>query len=91
MQGGLQILAPDGKKLKKVPIARSNKVTNCTFGGDDGKTLFITAWTDVWKIEDMPIAGLDWTINQAIDCGPPRAPASPGAPATFETLPPARP
>jgi gluconolactonase len=86
--GGLQIFGPDGKKIKKVPIARANKVTNCTFGGDDGKTLFITAWTDVWKIENMPIPGLDWTINQAIDCGPPLAP---GSPATFATLPPARP
>ena len=69
IEGGLQILRPDGSKLKLIPIA-SNKVTNCTFGGAQGTTLYFTAWTEVWKVEAMPIPGLDWTINKQIDCGP---------------------
>jgi hypothetical protein len=39
--------------------------TNCTFGGDDGKTLYITAWTTVWKVEGMPLPDLDFVNNTA--------------------------
>ena len=70
IEGGLQILRPDATKVKTIPIAFNNKVTNCTFGGEQGTTLFFTAWTEVWKLEDMPIPGLDWTINKQIACGP---------------------
>ena len=45
-------------------------VTNCTFGGADGKTLYITAWTTLWKVDAMPIPGLDWVVNQKrLKCG----------------------
>lgn len=75
--GGLQILRPDGSRLKNIPIAPSNKVTNCTFGGPAGTTLFFTAWTEVWKVDDMPIPGLDWTLNKRIDCTTPLPPRHP--------------
>jgi gluconolactonase len=60
---GLQVLRPDGSKVTL--ISTGSPVTNCTFGGDDGKTLYITAWTNVWKVEAMPIPGLDFVVNSA--------------------------
>ena len=89
--GGLQILKPDGTRLKNIPVEFTNKVTNCTFGGPNGTTLFITAWTEVWKVENMPIPGLDWSLNQRIDCGAEKPGAAPGAPPSFAPLPPQRP
>src|SRR5262249_23880489 len=45
---GLQVLRPDGSKVKIIPVMSAQGVTNCTFGGDDGKTLYITAWSTMW-------------------------------------------
>jgi gluconolactonase len=61
---GLQVLAPDGTKLGVIAVQASQGVTNCAFGGDDGKTLYITAWTTLWKLPGMPIAGLEWRKNR---------------------------
>jgi gluconolactonase len=59
---GLQVLRPDGSMVKLIPVS-ARATTNCTFGGDDGKTLYITAWTDVFKVDNMPIPGLDWVVG----------------------------
>jgi len=49
--------------------SRSLKLSHtAAFGGDDGKTLYITAWDTVWRVRNMPIAGQDWTLNQRIAC-----------------------
>ena len=64
VMAGLQVLAPDGTKIKLIPIVSSKGVTNCGFGGDSGTTLYITAWTGVWKVDNMPIPGLDWNVNK---------------------------
>ena len=40
--GGIYILSAEGKLLNFVPIPK-DEVTNCAFGGDDLKTLYITA------------------------------------------------
>jgi gluconolactonase len=61
---GLQVLRPDGSKVALIPIASSQGTTNCTLGGEDGRTLYITAWTKVYKVEGMPIPGLDWVANR---------------------------
>ena len=67
---GVQVFRPDGTKVKLIPITSTGSscilpgVTNCTFGGDDGKTLYITNWTSLYKVEGMPIPGLDWVINE---------------------------
>ena len=42
-------LAPDGAELGRILVAEP--VANCTFGGPDGRTLFITATSTVWSIE----------------------------------------
>jgi len=67
---GLQVIRPDGGKVTLIPVMSTQGVTNCTFGGADGKTLYITAWTTLWKVDGMPIPGLDWVVNQKrLKCG----------------------
>lgn len=54
IKGGIYILTPDGKLLDFVPIP-IDEVTNCAFGGDELKTLFITAGGTLWSIQvDTP-------------------------------------
>lgn len=64
VSSGLQVLRPDGSRVGVISVRSTQGTTNCTFGGDDGKTLYITAWTTLWKITNMPIHGLDWEVNQ---------------------------
>ena len=70
VDAGIQVLRPDGQKVKLIPIRSAAGscllagVTNCGFGGDDGKTLYITTWTTVWQLDNMPIPGLDWLTSQ---------------------------
>jgi gluconolactonase len=67
---GIQVLRPDASRVKLIPITTTDGATNCGFGGEDGKTLFITGWTDLWKVENMPIPGLDWQKNRSLPCDP---------------------
>jgi gluconolactonase len=46
---GIHVLAPDATELGRIPVPEP--VSNCTFGGRDGRTLFITASSTVWSIE----------------------------------------
>jgi gluconolactonase len=46
---GVHIFAPDGKLIGKIPVSESP--ANLCFGGDDGKTLFITARTSLYSIK----------------------------------------
>jgi gluconolactonase len=48
-KGGVYILSAEGKLLDFVPIP-VDEVTNCVFGGADGKTLYITAGGTLWSI-----------------------------------------
>ena len=67
VQTGLQIATADGTKLKLIPIPGSSGTrgtTSCTFGGEDGKTLYVTNWGALFKIDAMPIPGQDWLVNK---------------------------
>ena len=46
--GGVYVFSPDGKLIDLIRIPR-DEVTNCTFGGPDKKTLFITAGGSLWS------------------------------------------
>lgn len=48
-KGGIYILSPDGKLVDFVPVPK-DEVTNCAFGGENGRTLFITAGGTLWSI-----------------------------------------
>jgi N-acyl-D-amino-acid deacylase len=48
-RGGIYILSYDGKLLDFVPVPR-DEVTNCAFGGEDLRTLYITAGGTLWSL-----------------------------------------
>ncbi|MGB7343991.1 MAG: ankyrin repeat domain-containing protein [Pirellulaceae bacterium] len=47
-KGGVYVLSQTGERLDFIPIPR-DEVTNCTFGGPDRKTLYITAGGTLWS------------------------------------------
>jgi gluconolactonase len=53
--GGLWIISPEGKHLGTVKTPE--KVSNCHWGGADGKDLYITASSSVYRMR-LPIAGV---------------------------------
>lgn len=52
---GVYVFSPAGKLLETIPIPR-DETTNCAFGGDDLRTLFITAGGSLWSIR-MTVPG----------------------------------
>jgi gluconolactonase len=51
---GVHVFSPEGKLLGKIRTPKS--AANCTFGGPDKKTLFITACSEVWMVR-LNVAG----------------------------------
>ena len=47
-KGGVYVFSPAGEQIDFIPIPR-DEVTNCIFGGEDRKTLYITAGGTLWK------------------------------------------
>jgi gluconolactonase len=47
--GGLSVLAPDGRRLGE--LFTGIATSNASFGGGDGRTLFVTASSSIWRIE----------------------------------------
>jgi gluconolactonase len=47
--GGVYVLSYEGKLLDFIPIPK-DEVTNCAFGGDDLRTLYITAGGTLWSV-----------------------------------------
>ena len=58
-KGGVYVLDPAGKLLDFVPVPR-DEVTNCTFGGPDLKTLYITAGGTLWSIRTTTAGRMPW-------------------------------
>jgi gluconolactonase len=46
---GIHVLAPDATELGRIVLPE--EASNCTFGGPDGRRLFITATSTLWSIE----------------------------------------
>jgi gluconolactonase len=46
---GIHVLTPDGVELGRILLPE--KTSNCTFGGSDGRRLFVTATSTLWSIE----------------------------------------
>ena len=51
---GITVLDPDGKLIGRIPVPEHP--ANCTFGDKDGKTLYVTARTSLYKIA-MKVSG----------------------------------
>jgi len=47
-RAGIRVYAPDGRALGLIPVPEVT--TNCTFGDDDLRTLYITATTGLYKV-----------------------------------------
>lgn len=58
-KGGIYVLDPDGKLLTFLPVPR-DEVTNCAFGGDDLKTLFVTAGGTLYSIPTKTSGRVIW-------------------------------
>ena len=54
-KAGMYMFAPSGKQLEFIPIPEDT-LTNCTFGGPDLRTLYVTAGKTLFRIQ-RPIAG----------------------------------
>jgi gluconolactonase len=48
-KAGIYVIAPEGGLLQFIPVP-ADMITNCTFGDEDGKTLYITAGHKLWSI-----------------------------------------
>lgn len=46
---GVYVFSPDGKLLVFIPIPR-DECTNCAFGGEDLRTLYVTAGGTLWSV-----------------------------------------
>lgn len=59
LKGGVYVFSPKGKLVAFVRVPR-DEVTNCTFGGDDLKTLYITAGGTLWSIRTTVPGRMPW-------------------------------
>jgi gluconolactonase len=59
IQGGVYVLNPDGKLLAFLAIP-TDEVTNCAFGGDDLKTLYITGGGVLYRIRTTTAGRVLW-------------------------------
>ena len=50
-KAGIHVFSPAGKLLRFVPIPEDT-ITNCTFGGPDMKTIYVTAGKTLFKIQN---------------------------------------
>jgi gluconolactonase len=54
--GGVSVYGTDGKLISSIPKPGSKDVTNLAFGGADGKTLFVTTFDGVYKLQTQTTA-----------------------------------
>ncbi len=58
-KGGVYVFSPKGKLIEFIPIPR-DEVTNCTFGDEDLKTLYITAGGTLWSVRTKFTGRVPW-------------------------------
>src|SRR5690606_32017689 len=56
---GIYVISPQGELIGRVPIPE-DPITNCTFGGPDLKTLYVTSGTRVFSIRMKNQGFLAW-------------------------------
>ena len=60
VKGGIYVLSPEGKLLDFLPVP-TDEVTNCAFGGEDRKTLYITGGGVLYSIRTGTPGRVVWT------------------------------
>jgi N-acyl-D-amino-acid deacylase len=58
---GIYVFSPDGELLQFVPIPR-DETTNCAFGGDDLRTLYVTAGGSLWSLRTTTPGRPRWPV-----------------------------
>jgi gluconolactonase len=58
-KGGIYVFSPDGKLLTFLPVP-TDEVTNCAFGGDDLRTLYITGGGTLYSIRTTTPGFVVW-------------------------------
>ena len=59
VKGGIYVLSPEGKRLAFLPVP-TDEVTNCAFGGEDLRTLYITGGGLLYSIRTTTPGRLVW-------------------------------
>jgi gluconolactonase len=59
VKGGIYVLSPEGKLLQFLAVP-TDEVTNCAFGGDDLKTLYITGGGTLYSIRTTTPGRVVW-------------------------------
>jgi gluconolactonase len=59
VKGGIYVISPEGKLLSFLAVPR-DEVTNCAFGGDDLKTLYITGGGTLYSIRTKASGRVLW-------------------------------
>jgi gluconolactonase len=62
VKGGIYVLSPEGKRLAFLAVP-TDEVTNCAFGGDDHKTLYITAGGVLYTARTTTPGRLVWPVK----------------------------
>src|SRR5207253_3002159 len=62
-KGGIYVLSPEGKLLAFLAVPR-DEVTNCAFGGDDLKTLYITGGGTLYSIRTTTPGRVVWPAEK---------------------------
>jgi gluconolactonase len=61
VKGGIYVLDPDGKLLTFLPVP-TDEVTNCAFGGDDLRTLYVTGGGVLYSIRVASPGRVVWPM-----------------------------
>jgi gluconolactonase len=64
VKGGIYVLSPEGKLLAFLPVP-TDEVTNCAFGGDDLRTLYITGGGTLYSIITTTPGRVVWPAARA--------------------------
>jgi gluconolactonase len=62
-KGGIYVLSPDGELLDFLPVPR-DEVTNCAFGGDDLRTLYVTGGGTLYSIRTTTPGRVTWPAGK---------------------------
>src|SRR5262249_40780158 len=84
-KGGTYVLSPEGKLLAFLAVP-TDEVTNCAFGGDDLKTLYITGGGVLYSIRTTTAGRGAWAAKEGLNLL--FAPWAPAPPATGDPPPP---
>jgi sugar lactone lactonase YvrE/cephalosporin-C deacetylase-like acetyl esterase len=63
VRGGVYVLDPDSGKLLAFLAVPTDEVTNCAFGGDDRKTLYITGGGTLYSIRTATAGRVLWPVG----------------------------